>query len=155
MITNSSTVKQAKDELLLHLEEGAKCYVCNQNVKLYKRKIHRTMARGLLALYKAEKSNPNTKYHHITDFAPTTDLSADFSKLRHFGLVEEMPNTDVHKHTSGYWKITPLGYEFIYLETKVRAYVKVYNKKVLGIASKFVDIKDVLGNKYSYAELMK
>jgi hypothetical protein len=146
------TIDQAKQYLRDNCKKGVECPCCHQYVKLYKRPMHTAMAVSLIKLYRL--SRERIEYHHINEYV---DLSAgDFSKLRYWGLVEEKQKDadDSTKRTSGYWKITDAGIQFVLEQAKVQSHILLFNSKFLGFAGDMVSIKDVLKNKFNYQDLM-
>ncbi len=145
------TVEQAKKYLRNNFEDGCKCPCCDQYVKIYKRKLMVKPIKLLVSLYKM-----NRGYHHVYDMSGekvTTGLG-DFAKIKYWGLIEEKPNTDEKKRTSGYWKITQKGVDFIEGKISVPKYVLIYNAKKYGVDDeKTITITDILEN-FNYKELM-
>ncbi len=150
----TDTLKAAKQHLRNNWNSGTDCPCCGQIVKLYKRKFNTIMARGLISLYHLCRGNQN--YHHVSDImtkiSPTG--SSDFSKLRYYGLIEEESNDDTAKKTSGNWKITSLGIKFVHQRIIVPEYLHIYNTKVRKFDGNTIGIRDALGMKFNYTELM-
>lgn len=109
------------------------------------------MARCLIKLF-----NMGEGFHHVSTIikgiSPTG--SGDFAKLRYWGFIEEMPNDNNSKRTSGYWRITEAGKEIVQNPNiNFRKYALVYNGEVLkfeGVSNIF----EALGEKFNYHELM-
>jgi predicted transcriptional regulator len=133
--------------------EGQRCTCCDQYVKVYKRSLNSVTCQQLIKLYRLGGSE---KYIHSSHIATSTG-TGDFSKARFFGLLKEQPNEkNKDKKTSGYWKLTPKGVDFIMNKIQIPKYVIVYNNRALGFDDeKTQDITDCLksGN-FSYYELM-
>lgn len=149
-----TTLPNAKKYLEQNYEKGCECPACCQMVKLYKRPLNAPMAAGLISLYK--KGNGN--FMHITDILDGLKGSnggGDFAKLRYWGFIEEEANDDSAKRTSGSWKITPRGKEFVENKMKVPSHVHLYNGKRRGFAQEtVVSVISALGKHFDYAELM-
>jgi len=145
------TIKQAKEYLRENFEKGVECPCCGQHVKLYKRKLNSTMARCLIKMTRLQNG-----YNHVRDIVKgISDTGTnDFSKLKYWGLIEEMDNNNDNKKTSGYWKLTKKGYLFAKNEIKLPKYAKIYNTKLVGFSKEYTTILDSLGEKFSYLELM-
>jgi len=146
------TLEQAKQELRQSLKDGAICPCCNRLVKMYKRKPSSTAAMGLIALYRLTTTGKGA-WFHISAIQGKSG-GGDFAKLRYFGLIEEAENTDGLKRTSGYWRITPKGRQFVKGWAKVPCYVQVYNGRVYGESEETITIFQALGNRFNYDELM-
>lgn len=145
------TLEEAKQILRDGWEKGVECPCCKQFVKLYKRKLNAGMARTMINMYKA--SNGMMEWLHHTQFRTESN---DYSYLQVWELIEEKEKDadDTTKKNSGYWRLTSKGLEFVQLEWTVRSHIKMYNQKFYGFAGKEVDIRECLGKKFNYEELM-
>lgn len=149
----TDTLEYTKQYTREHWERGVKCPNCDQNVKLYKRPLYGTIAVNLIRLYKLNRSD----YHHITKILlPNSSGGGDFAKLIYWGLVEEQPKEpeDTTTRTSGMWKITQKGIDFVEKKIKLYSHVHIYDGRFLGLTGDEVTIIDVLGKKFNYEELM-
>lgn len=139
------------------MKEGSKCKVCNQFVKMYKKKIDSQMAYFLFKLNKLTKDNPLTPFFHVQDdINVTMKVGGAWAKLRYWELIEEMPKDSMttEKRTSGMWRITDKGISFIEGNVSVPKYVKLYNQTFYGYEGDDVYIHDVIKEKFNYRELM-
>lgn len=127
------------------------CPCCDQTVKLYKRTINSTTAYDLIHF---EKRVADGEYMHIKHINTSAAGGGDFAKLRLWGLIEEKFNESTGKRSSGYWRITQKGRDFVNAKVMVRKYALIYNGKFLGFDGGMVTIKDSLGKHFDYAELM-
>lgn len=145
------TIEEAKQQLRDNWEQGLDCPCCGQFVKLYNRKLHTVMALMLIKLYKLGEG-----YHHIRDFIVTPTGTNDFSKLRYWGLVAEMPKdeSDSSKRTSGFWAVTTKGTDFVHGKQSVPSHVQLFNSKKYGFTGDQITIREALGNEFNYQELM-
>lgn len=135
--------------------KGGRCPVCDQFAKVYKRKIYARAVVGLIRIYNLTEDDES--YYHITKINPTNvSGGGDFAKLVHWGLAEEMPKDpeDKKKKTSGFWRITPLGRDFVELKATVPAYIMTYNSQCLKVFGEPSTIKDALGEHFDYEKLM-
>lgn len=135
-------------------KNGVCCTLCGQNAKVYDRTIHATTAAQLIRAYHLGAAD---EYIHVSKilFRGSSGIG-DFPKAFYWGLIQEMPNDDPGKRTSGYWKLTSLGVEFILGKVGIPKYVRVYNGHLLHppFHGKTVYISDCLGTKFDYQELM-
>lgn len=146
------TIKEVKEYLRENVDKGVRCPCCNQFVKVYKRGINSTMARILIQFY--HKGGHN-EFKHIPTIMPNVN-SGDFAKLRYWNLIEEMPNTNEAKRTSGFWKITDSGVAFVEGRLTVAKKAHIYNQKLLRLDdSEKVSIQQTLGKHFNYQELMR
>lgn len=145
------TLARARDLLRSQAEEGATCPCCTQYVKVYYRSIHAAMASGLIKLY---RRSPHGTFHEIKEFMTHNELG-DFAKLAYWDLAQEQPSMRLDGSTrTGWWKITPLGIDFVEGRATVPKHARVYNGRLLNLTGKRVGIKERLGKTFNYAELM-
>lgn len=135
--------------------KGASCPCCGQFVKVYRRTINSTMARQLIAAYQRHGAG---NWFHTRDVVLTDTAGAgDFSKMEYWGLIaRDMAHVqgDDGKRTSGMWKITQIGAEFIEGKALVAQYAFVYNGQLLELAGPMVSIQTALGNQFDYRHIM-
>jgi hypothetical protein len=147
--------------LSTYSEEGAECPACGQLVKHYRRPLTVGMAYTLVLL---ERRAPN-EWVHVLDFMQGLNLkpkvgtalgSGDYAKLRFWGLLEDYQSTrDDGSTRNGWWRITEDGKRFVRGELKVASHAVVFNDKLIELdSSKLVGIRDALGKKFNYDELM-
>lgn len=150
-----NTLDEAKEYLKENWQNGVECPCCKQLVKLYSVKLNASMIRSLIELYKLNSSKPSS-YFHISDFDAWTQgyAGGKFAKVKYWGLAEDMPNTDETKRTSGMWRITDKGRNFVEGTTSVPSHSKLYNRGFYGHEGHLVNIHDVKGINFNYAELM-
>lgn len=150
MNTNhNDTLSAAKEKLRKNWEEGINCPCCGQLVKLYTRKINSGQAVSLIRLWWLCRDG---QYHHYTEIKK---CATDFAQLKRWGLIiGDEKNKDSTKRTSGMWKVTDIGAEFVKGEAYVRGQCQIYDDKTKGLTGAFVNIKDALGDKFDYSELM-
>ena len=150
------TINEAQNFLKKHMDEGAECPCCSQFVKMYKRKLNSGMAHSLLRLVKLY--HEDDRYYHVSEigdrFDPSRPLSGDFAKLEHWGLIEQLPNTDDAKRTSGKWRPTKEGIRFVYNEITVPTYCYLFDGEDFGFSDERCTMIDALNNKFDYSELM-
>jgi hypothetical protein len=150
------TVAEARDFVFTHWKDGTRCPCCDQKVKLYKRPLNSTMARGLIWLVQA--AGANLGWVEVPQQGPKWLVKAggEFAKLYHWGLIVERPKDpkDTHKRTSGIWRPTDKGVQFVKLQIRVPKRVFLYDNEVQGWDVRDVNIIAALGTKFDYAELM-
>jgi hypothetical protein len=165
--SKGASVEDAKKWLRANFSKGATCPCCHQFVKLYGRKMNKSMAYVLLLIaryYRRVEVKPDEWLHvpsYIAEVAVGNPRRAaavrgDWAKLKLWGLIEEKPGT--RKDGSprvGYWRLTPLGRQFVAREVKVPSHVYIYNGALLQRAVDVqISIDDALGTDFSYAEIM-
>lgn len=155
-ILNKKEVEMHKTEKLEDLKEGGLCPHCHQFVKRYKRKINSGMAITLINIYKFNKENKD--FFHVEDYGTKNNIkiSHDFSLLRFWNLIEKCNGEkDDGNKNIGFYKITPRGIDFVEKKINVKKSVFLFNDKFLGFSDEEINIKDALGSKFNYDELME
>lgn len=149
--TDDMTLGEARDLLRKLVDEGHKCPCCTQFAKVYRRTIHAAMARDLIASYRMYGSGVFFDLTTVTGKRGT----GDFTKLRYWGLVEQEEGHREDGSTRvGRWRITPAGEAWLYARTTVTKYARLYDGRCLSLVGDQVNIKDALGKKFDYTELM-
>lgn len=138
-------------------DEGQDCPTCGRLLKIYHRRLSRSMARSLLRLYRLTVGNQNQqRFFHVKQF-DKEKARGEFGVLSSWGLVEEAPTNDRYKKTSGMWAITPYGVDFVLLRESIPQYVILkWGSSLLGFSGPMVNAKDCLEheNHFKYDELM-
>lgn len=153
----------ARDWLHGKLDEGAVCPCCDQHAQRYYRTINSGMARWLLALVTlSPEATPcwvSTKdvIQHAAarkGFGSSIGSGEAPSLLPFWGLIECRPNEDPSKKHSGAWRPTKLGYRFANDKATVPRTAVVYNNELDRLEGDQIGIRQCLGKRFSYEELM-
>lgn len=154
-------VAVAADRLRSKLDDGTICPCCNQYAKRYKRKLNSSMAAALCWIWSTaqntSRNHPTAVWINVPAQAPAWILKArEYPKLAWWGLIEEKPRKPGSKgRTSGVWRVTPLGSEFVRSCVGVPRYAFVYNGTVEDFSTAApVYIRGALGDAFDYDELM-
>lgn len=150
------TIKEAKAYLRENFEKGCKCPVCDNSVRLYKRKLNSGMALFLLGLYKLTRDKEAVYFSNkdIMENMNINTSSLDYSVLRHFDLISPRISV-VEKKDSGYWLLSLKGAQFVTGHLTSPKHVFLYNNKRQGFSDETITIKEALGSKFDFDELMK
>lgn len=153
-------------------KEAVACPCCSRLVRIYRRKFNRGMALALVYIYKehlAQYSGPKVaremneedrNWIHVDRLlvlkkAPT-GVRGDYHKLRHFGLLEHaLEKRADGSNRNGYWRITQNGVLFVEDALKVATFAIFYNQELLALDGANIGIREALGKKFNYEELMK
>jgi len=162
-----SSLEEAKTWLRARFAKGATCPCCHQHVKLYKRKLHKSMVFVLLLIaryYRRIDVKADQWLHvpsHINEVLAgnprrSAAVRADWAKLKLWGLLEEKPAVRADGSPRvGYWRMTQLGWQFVNRQVKVPSHVYVYNDQLLPrTVDTMVTIDEALTTEFSYAEIM-
>ena len=137
-------MKAAKDK-------GVDCPCCEQLVKVYKRRVNSSMARGLIAMYKEY----GTSFGSLQDVRRKHGLlNKEESVMRYWGLIKEQDIKRQDGGRAGFWCVTPLGEQWIKNQTTILRYAHIYNGKCLEIEGKPTTIQNALGKDFNLQELM-
>lgn len=145
----NSTVHEARRYVYENAGEGTSCPCCGQMVKRYKRKLYGAMIERLARAYNRFGMAP---FHLMRDF--NGEHPGDFAKLRYWGMIEEQANTNTNKRTSGYWRVLPLGREFLAGRASVFSDADVLLGDLVGLSGTMVTVSDVMGETFNFKELM-
>lgn len=89
---------------------------------------------------------------HISQF---TDQRSNFYTLVYWGLIAKGEvEIDKKKRSSGYWVPTVKAGQFVNGEIEIPSVAATYNNKLIRLTGKMVDVKEALGKKFNYEELM-
>lgn len=145
------SLERAKRELRQNFKSGATCPCCGQNVKAYDRKLTGSQAKGLINL--ARLYVRDHKWHHVSDLEVSGN-GGEFAQLRRWLLIEQQVNEDTKKRTSGMWKPTQKGMDFVYNKITVPSHCETYNNVTMSFSEDQINIRQALGKRFDYAELM-
>jgi hypothetical protein len=146
------TIKEAKDFIINHREDGVECPCCGQFCKLYKRALNSSMARFLIWIVRTVDTETWVDWR---DAPASVVHGGDYGKLKHWDLIENMVNHNPTQRTSGMWKPTPKGVSFVQRRIRIPKQVFIYDNTVIGFSKENVDIVSALGKKFNYQELMR
>lgn len=149
-------------EMRKHLHDSlgsgrkVRCPVCDQNCRVYRRKLNTGMAAYLIDFVK--------EFEHLREWVSVVDLKVyqssyqrgDYAYLRHWKLIEAKPNRDdPTRKDLGMWRPTPAGIDFANRRISVPQYVYLYNNRLLRHGGDHIDIIKALGSPFDYEELME
>jgi hypothetical protein len=152
------TLEEARDLVRDNLREGLVCPCCEQFAKVYKRKLNGAMAASLVLI--ARHFKHSTEWLHVENYLKElpgipASLRGDFAKLRYWGLIERMEGErEDGSNRVGYYRITPLGKDFVEGRVKVPGHVYLFNSECIGHSDETLHIGEALGTAFDYAELM-
>lgn len=148
------SIENAKVFLKENWKKGLDCPCCGRYVKLYTYSFNSSMAKLLIFMYKQKKLG-NTPIHIEQTLADKGIRSVQVqSKLVHWGLIEPIENLDTAKRMSGYYFLTDEGEKFVLGFSRLPKSIDYYNEVVYARSEELIDIKQALGKKFNYAELM-
>ena len=136
---------------------SARCPCCQRQATIWRMSVHSTLCHMLIWLYKE-----SMKAHavgsglvHIEQFRPNKRTGNDFSIVKHWRLAEAKEAApDEDKNSSGYWRLTSSGIDFVLGRIPIRKHLFIFDNKIVKSSDDQIFIADALGKKFSYAELM-
>lgn len=153
-IRGDMTMEEVRNLMVERVAEGMSCPLCGRYSKIYARKLNDRIGRVLIAMW---HKNGDGWVHVPTlgvkaEEAGTRSKSGEHAFAKHFDLIEQ--NTG--KGGRGFWRLTPLGVKFVHNQINVPFCVWVFHGQLLQTDdSKLVSIRDVLGTRWDYDQLMR
>jgi len=154
------TLGDARQQLRGLAYEGHRCPCCTQFTKVYRRKIHASMAHALIMMYRIDQTLPrDAKWIQIAEVLAHRQV-ADAAKLKHWGLIEEeQAIREDGSGRTGWWQLTDLGRRFVRGNALVNKYVLIFDGRKLTDKPQEemggpVTIQECLGKKFNYRDLM-
>jgi len=142
----------AREWLRERVEHGARCPLCTQYAKVYERKLNSRMARQLITFWRKCGSGPD--FHYAPDVLDG-DGTGDFAKLVYWELIEPLEGErDDGSTRVGWWRVTDDGAQFVLGRVVVPKHARVYDSQCLKVTGELVGIRDCLGERFNYRELM-
>jgi hypothetical protein len=135
--------------------KGLRCDCCGRLVKVYPRALNSEMARFLLLLVRAYKTYP--RFYSMRDLFPKDHkATSEGTYLLHWGLIEKSDGTNSAMAPAGTYRPTEKGLRFVHGLERVPTHAHVIPpNKLVGWSDKTTDIKQALGKKFNYDELMR
>jgi len=155
MFRDEMTLGEARSLLRTLVDEGERCPCCTQLAKVYKRKIHSTMARELIHFWR----RAGIDWFDLPVLAGEISgkrraYTGDSAKLRYWGLLQENDTRREDGGRAGWWRVTDKGAAFVRDALLVPKYARIYDGRCLGLDGDPVSIRDSLGDKFRYDDLM-
>ncbi len=110
------------------------------------------MARDLIAIWR--------RHHREWCYLPSVRQASgsrsnrEESKLRYWNLIEEDLLRREDGGRAGWWRVTERGEAWLLERASIPKYARIYDGRCLGLAGGPVTIRDALGVKFHYRELM-
>ena len=143
-----TSLAAAQDLVLQKREKGVDCPCCGQYVKVYKRKLNVNMVNFLASLVKTYQYTQDWVSYRKCKFR-----GRDYSYLTCWGLAFTGRDVSGKRRTTGLWKPTQKGIDFVQGTIKVPTHVFLLDNEVQGFSSSLTFLSDVDG--FNFHELMK
>lgn len=156
-------IEQLKDTVLQKyrasvfssIKKGSDCPCCGQRVKEYKRSFNKNQAiflRDLVKMYISEVQAGNEGWIH---YSKLNYHSRDYPYLRSWGLAITRPDPAGKKRTSGEWKPTQMGIDFVFNKIRIPKYIFTFNGKLTEtVEESSISFGESLGEEFDFQKLM-
>jgi hypothetical protein len=137
-------------------EKPRACPSCGQTVKLYRRTIHSTMARQLIAIYR-KGGTYRRAWVEVPELIKGMRGAGggDYAKAAYWSLIEQRPGVrEDGSARTGWYRVTIQGEAFVRGLLKAQRFALVFNGQVHGFDGPLVNIRQCLGKKFDYNDLM-
>lgn len=148
---------EAREWVEEHRDDGVHCPCCDQMAKNYRRAFPSASARVLIALNRKGAAEDYVYLPPVLDTLTRTAAQGGYGTFcHHWGLIEQEPGIRADgSNRVGWWCLTTKGIAFVHDRMKVPKFVTVYNNTVLGFDGPDITIRDALGHRFNYEELMR
>lgn len=136
------------------------CACCGQKVVAYRHKVTWAQACALTILVDLYEEDPG--HHHITNIKRVTRkrtrepdlILSHFSVMAKWDLIEDQPNIDKpDQRTSGMWKPTQAGIDYVYNRITIPKYLWVYNNRIQRETGGQIGIDRSVQEQFSWLEM--
>lgn len=146
---DASTVYAARWWVSENINEGVTCPCCGQFAKAYRRKISAPMARVLIDMYRVSEFD----WVYLPSLR---SAGQDEALARHWGIIDAKPGLRPDgARQQGWWALTARGQLWVEGKVAIPKYARIYNSQLVGLEGPDVTIKDALGSRFNYDELMR
>lgn len=149
------TLADAQEWLRERVDHGDRCPCCTQLAKVYRRRLSHVPAAVLVVMHREDGCDwthvPTLVKRHLRSLAHQGGYATLGAYWR---LIEEESDKREDGGRAGYWRLTDLGADFVRSRTLVPKYARLYDGRCLGFAGELVDIRECLGQRFNFDELM-
>jgi len=148
------TLGDARMLVVREIDVGCVCPACAQHARVYKRKLNAGMAASLCWLVRV--AGPDRQWVQVNKSAPAWVVRCrELPKLVHWRLLEDRENEDdSSKRTSGWWRPTAEGVQFVREQLTVPRYIFLYGNALMGFSEDETGVREALADSFDYGELM-
>lgn len=150
-----TVLQKYKTSLFASIKKGSDCPCCGQRVKEYKRSFNKNQAiflRDLVKIYISDIQSGGNGWIH---YSKMNYHSRDYPYLKSWGLAITRPDPNGRKRTSGEWKPTQMGIDFVFDKIRIPKYIFTFNGKLTEtMESKSISFSESFGEEFDYQKLM-
>jgi len=146
--TSATTFGEAVDWLMENKDKGAECPCCGSIVAIYPRHMTDNIARVLIRMYREAGTD--------WIFMPSIRTPGQDEVIsRHWGLIERMEGRRPDgSNRVGWWRLTPRGVDFVLGRITIPQIARIFKGQLIELAGDQITIRDALGKKFNYDEMM-
>lgn len=159
----SNPLEEAKEKFFNALTKGgSKCLCCGRKGRLNRYTLNSSMVASLLWMSRTVTLDGG--WILMGQKAPAWILATKaFSTMKFWGFIEPSPKLTVKERnaigmktkTSGHWRITPKGFEFLRGYMQVPSAALVYNDVLYGWTDETVNFYQAIAKQFDFNELMR
>lgn len=153
------TVAEARANMKIELDEDGQstCPCCDRVVRVYRRRLHSEMALWLIKLVREYRKKPG--WYQTVDLLGTAGShlragGTNGTLLVHWGLIERATSDNQAGAPVGSYRPTNLAMDFVDNCVMVPTYIYLLDNERVGASDQVINIKGVIGDRFSYEELM-
>lgn len=156
--TDETSLGDARTWLTGRIDKGQVCPCCKQFAKVYKRPMTSSMAYGLILLARVDRDEDDGWVHienYFKSLSIPSSIRGDITKLVNWGLLERFEGErEDGSNRVGLYRVTYKGVQFVRSEIEVYSHIIIYSNMFQGFSGEPIKIKEALGKKFNYDELM-
>lgn len=147
-----SALEELRSWVAERAEDGVECPCCGQLVRVYRRKLNANMARFLCSLVRESSAR---KPGDWISYRQCEYAGRDYPYVALWGLAETRASVEPRQRTSGLWRPTALGVDFVRGRYRVPSHAKIRDNRVVEWSGELIGVREALGEAFSYEELMR
>lgn len=132
-----------------------RCPTCGHVARTYRRALTSVAARAVIALYRVHGTEPGhlptIARNHLADCAHQGGYLA---LAGHWGLIEEERRFRPDGGRAGYWRVTPLGWQWLTCRTTVAKYAVIREGDCIALEGPQITVIDALGEHFDLESLL-
>src|SRR5580765_8069466 len=155
-MNDDTPLGEARDWLRRQVYRGATCPCCTQFVKVYRRTLPNATARVMIALWHRDEGQNFVFLPDVLDRMTGTPHQGGYGTLGQFwAWLQQQPGERADgSNRVGWWRLTDPGRSFVLGHHTVPRYAHLFNGRCLRLSGPPWSIRDALGTRFDYNQLM-
>jgi len=155
LIREDDTLENAKEWAREKMREKAiSCPLCAQTIKMYERKFTSSQAAFLLRMAFLVGFDTSIEIHYSEVNDKLGFCCNEYGSIGRWGLIEKCLEKRADGNSNGFWHLTNEGVLFAKGESRISGTIMIYNDRRYAFGGDLIYIKDALGDRFDYDELM-